>query len=405
MIALTLENGQLLKLISDEGGRFGFHKFFGLISQGLASERSLMRKRAGLKTPNAWEALFDIQSNNGELLVAAGNGCTAKQDAKGAWVVQTPRGALLVAHEATTVPTSYYPTTDSSNRKAIVAALLIALLLISGVFFIRPAALEMEEPPIPVTMILPETKSVPVPAPQSMERMQIASTVENKLKPGGASVDQNLGFLRVLGKKDLKKIIGGTPLEVKDVSPGAGPGGKEGSGGELLVGLGKGVKQTTVGNTGTVGLGGIGHKGAGGGEGGYGTSWIGSGGRGNTLDGIGNGRRLASAVTLSQDMVLEGGLDPEVIRATIAKYLSEVRACYETGLRTNPGLAGRVTTAFVINGKGKIDTVNVVKSSLGHSGVEGCISQAMRGWVFPEPRGGVNVKVSSYPFELSPIKS
>jgi hypothetical protein len=182
--------------------------------------------------------------------------------------------------------------------------------------------------------------------------------------------------------------VGGVPTDLKDVSPGAGPGGKEGSGGELLVGLGQGLKRTTVGNTGVAGLGGVGTHGAGGGAGGYGSSSIGSG----------EGRALSSNA-LSGELVLEGGLDRSVVQATIAKYLSQVRACYETGLKTNPGLGGQVTMNFEINGQGDLNFAKVQKSSLDSSEVEQCISQRMMTWKFPKPRGGVAVKVS-YPFVL-----
>jgi hypothetical protein len=197
--------------------------------------------------------------------------------------------------------------------------------------------------------------------------------------------------------------LGGAPTALNEASPGAGPGGKQGSGGELLVGLGEGVKHTTVGNTGVAGLGGVGTKGAGGGAGGYGNSWVGSGGTGNGLNGIGNGRSL-SVQPLSQEIVLEGGLDSAVIQATIAKYLSQVRACYEEGLRGNPGLTGQVTMQFEIGARGTLNYTKVSRSSLGNNLVEQCISGKMMTWQFPQPLGGMNVKVS-YPFLLRPVNS
>ena len=36
-----------------------------------------------------------------------------------------------------------------------------------------------------------------------------------------------LGFMGLLGRKDLTKALGGAPTQLKDASPGAGPGGKE----------------------------------------------------------------------------------------------------------------------------------------------------------------------------------
>ncbi|NDD91677.1 hypothetical protein EBZ37_06295, partial [bacterium] len=176
-----------------------------------------------------------------------------------------------------------------------------------------------------------------------------------------------------------------------NASAGAGAGGNQGSGGELLVGLGQGVKRTSVGNSGVSGLGGVGTKGAGGGNGGYGNSMVGSG----------EGRAL-SAMAVSNDLVLEGGLDRAVIQATIAKYLSQVRACYEQGLAQSPGINGTVTMNFQVGPSGVLDFSKVGKSTLGHPPVENCIAQRMMGWKFPKPLGGVAVKVS-YPFLLRPV--
>jgi hypothetical protein len=211
-----------------------------------------------------------------------------------------------------------------------------------------------------------------------------------------------MGFLGLLGKKDLSKAIGGVPSAMNNAAPGAGIQGDKGTGGEMLVGLGEGVKRTTVGNTGLKGLGGVGGgKGAGGGAGGYGDTLASSGTGAGT--GLGNGRALTS-LPLSQDIVLEGGLDKAVIQATIAKYLNQVRACYEEGLQRNPALVGQVTMAFEINGTGMLNYSNVAKTSLGDAGVPQCISKKMMTWQFPKPVGGVNVKVT-YPFLLRPVNS
>jgi hypothetical protein len=117
----------------------------------------------------------------------------------------------------------------------------------------------------------------------------------------------------------------------------------------------------------------------------------------------GDGQRL-SALPLSQDMVLDGGLDRAIIQATIAKYLAQVRACYEQGLQKNSALAGQVSMGFEINGGGALNYAKVSKSSLGDSQVEQCISERMMTWKFPKPVGGVNVKVV-YPFLLRPVSS
>jgi hypothetical protein len=270
----------------------------------------------------------------------------------------------------------------------VTSALAAAALLL---LFLIPSKQE-EAPPqiieqVEVKIVKEVQKPVAVPeyvatAPKVVQQIQ-----DQKVR---RAVAENLGFLGILGRKDLTKVLGGAPTELKDASAGAGRG-KQGSGGELLMGMGEGVKRTTVGNSGVAGLGGVGTKGAGGGAGGYGTSMIGSG----------EGRAL-STVPLSKDMILEGGLDRSVIQATIAKYLSQVRACYEDGLRSNPGITGLVAMDFQINGTGKLNYARVGKSSLGNSQVEGCIATRMMTWQFPKPLGGVAVKVN-YPFLLRPV--
>jgi TonB family protein len=117
--------------------------------------------------------------------------------------------------------------------------------------------------------------------------------------------------------------------------------------------------------------------------------------------GSGEGRALSS-LAASQDLILEGGLDRAVIQATIAKYLSQVRACYEQGLAEKPGIQGTVSMSFQVGPAGQLDFAKVAKSSLGHEGVERCISKQMMGWKFPKPLGGVAVQVQ-YPFLLRPV--
>jgi hypothetical protein len=258
-----------------------------------------------------------------------------------------------------------------------------------------------------IALMIPGTKKVeeapilePIAVQVKMEKIKPVTVGINEMIPKDVkqakqmkrAIAQDLGFLGLLGRKDLTKAVGGAPI-LKDASAGAGAGGHEGSGGEYLMGIGQGLKRATVGNSGVAGLGGVGTKGAGGGAGGYGNSMIGSG----------DGKGL-STIALSNDIVLEGGLDRSVVQATIAKYMSQVRACYEQGLKRNSGLSGLVSMAFEINGGGAINYARVQKTSLGDKEVEDCISTRMLDWKFPQPRGGVNVKVN-YPFSLRTARS
>lgn len=107
----------------------------------------------------------------------------------------------------------------------------------------------------------------------------------------------------------------------------------------------------------------------------------------------GGGTSDASTVGAGDATVL-GGLDKDVIRGVIRQRLPQFRACYESELLRDPGLAGTVTVKFVINAAGK-----VTKASAGGmiEPVARCVSAVIQRIEFPEPKGGGTVNVT-YPF-------
>jgi len=411
--ALVLRNeaGGLLKVLSSPAGdggesrlEFGLHRMLGWVSQEASVERLKFQARSGrtkarraIQDDSQWLCRLELKNDGKGSSLASLDSCRVFPKADGLWSIHTPVGTLEVARTAG--PSSFtqviVPKAEKNERTLekglVVAALLAMLFFTAGRLFMSDAPQVAEVPVIePVTVkILPEKqKTVRVVNPISENALP--KVVQNATAQTKRAIQQNLGFLGMLGSKNLSKALGGATTALS-ASAGAGKGGKEGSGGELLVGLGQGVKRTTVGNSGVAGLGGIGTKGAGGGNGGYGNAMVGSG----------EGRAL-SAMAVSNDLILEGGLDRSVIQATIAKYLSQVRACYEQGLASSPGINGTVTMNFQVGPAGSLDFSKVGKSTLGHAGVENCISQRMMGWKFPKPLGGVAVKVS-YPFLLRPV--
>ena len=76
-------------------------------------------------------------------------------------------------------------------------------------------------------------------------------------------------------------------------------------------------------------------------------------------------------------MVIEGGISRYAINATIAKYLNQVRRCYETQLKTKPALQGLVEMSFEINATGMLNFARVNRTSLKDSATEKCISSKM----------------------------
>jgi TonB family protein len=95
--------------------------------------------------------------------------------------------------------------------------------------------------------------------------------------------------------------------------------------------------------------------------------------------------------------LMTGPIDKEVIRRIIRRHLGTVKYCYEKALATNPELQGRVVVQFTIAATGQVENAQVQRSTLGHRGVERCVTTAVGRWLFPKPRGG-GIAIISYPF-------
>lgn len=96
----------------------------------------------------------------------------------------------------------------------------------------------------------------------------------------------------------------------------------------------------------------------------------------------------------------DGRLYVEVIRRGIRSHIMEVKDCYESGLRRNRSLQGRVVVEFVISLSGQVSRSGLVNSTLGDATTESCVVAVVGRWMFPSPRNGLPVKVS-YPFVLT----
>ena len=202
---------------------------------------------------------------------------------------------------------------------------------------------------------------------------------------------ENVGALGALGgmKTGSKNSAGFNMKAINDSKGtswnGAGAGGVGGM--ERAI-HGQGLVASAMGSGGQVqGGGGYGTRGkAGGGRAGYGTMGMG-------------GTAAAYFEPVQEEAMVEGGLSKDQIAAVINRHIGEVIYCYEKGLQVKPGLSGRVGVKFTINGSGVVSTAAVGSSSINSAQVEGCVVNRLRGWHFPKPIGGVNVKVQ-YPFVL-----
>lgn len=404
MILIQNKHGNILKSFSFDEGSVYFHRQLGFVSQDSLIARTNLRSRVGYKERDILSQIlfsFDIKKGGKDQFDFINTKDCKIQKENHSWKLETAVAPFMISTGNTVVATAGLGL-EQEEEKSHLSKIIFALMLLGFLFmwfvYFGAAPVKTETAVVPPEVILKvkeiQKQVVPVPVPQAPKVVADNHQAVDKNVQVKKALTQTLGFLKLLGKKDLKGANGGLPTpNIKEATAGAGPGGKEGSGGEMLQGLGQGLRKTTVGNTGYAGLGGVGTKGAGGGLGGY----------GETSYASGAGSRV-SAQPLANDASVEGGLDRSLILATIKRYESQVRACYEEGLKRKPEMIGQVTMDFEINGTGALNYANVKKSSLGDKEVESCISMRMKTWKFPTPKGGVNVPVT-YPFMLRPVKS
>jgi TonB family protein len=163
---------------------------------------------------------------------------------------------------------------------------------------------------------------------------------------------------------------------------GAGSGDAQGLGGLGARGSGPGGGGTGL------GLGGLGTKGLGQGAGGDGS--VNLGGRGKETTRIVPGK-----------VTVVGGLERDEIMKVIRRHESEIKFCYEQELQKQPSLSGKVSVAWTIDSAGAVPEANVSESSIGSPAVEKCMTDRIRRWKFPEPRGGGTVDVT-FPWNFKP---
>lgn len=95
-----------------------------------------------------------------------------------------------------------------------------------------------------------------------------------------------------------------------------------------------------------------------------------------------------------------GNIDPARIRSAVAEHSSEVRSCYERGLKANNTLQGTVRIRLKIGANGAVQGTNV-GGSLRDNAVFSCVRQVADRWRFPNPTGGA-CAVVEIPYSMTP---
>lgn len=174
-----------------------------------------------------------------------------------------------------------------------------------------------------------------------------------------------------------------------------------------MFGYGLGVSGTGEGGGGNgkgIGIDGVGNT-VGGGGGGPGKWGYGKGDKGGIGDGhspLGGGHVAKAPIVRTSTPQINGRLPAEVIQRIVRQNNGRFRMCYEQGLRSNPGLTGRVTTKFVIGRDGAVSQAADGGSDLPNQEVVSCVVRSFNALSFPQPEGGIATVI--YPIVLTPAE-
>jgi len=107
-------------------------------------------------------------------------------------------------------------------------------------------------------------------------------------------------------------------------------------------------------------------------------------------------RKRADAGSSNEPMV-QGSLDKEVIRREMQRHSAEVRTCANVALDAGTTAHGKLTVRFVISKTGEVSESTVTSSTLENPALEKCVADVIRKATFPAPAGGGVVTVN-YPY-------
>lgn len=110
------------------------------------------------------------------------------------------------------------------------------------------------------------------------------------------------------------------------------------------------------------------------------------------VEGLGEG--TAKGVTRSGELVIrneeplieaeEGGTgngrSQDEVAAIVARHTAAIQSCYQSELRRNPNLQGKLVVRFVISPQGTVESVTIVSSTLNNDRTESCVVNRIRRW-------------------------
>ncbi len=297
-----------------------------------------------------------------------------------------------------------------SLDKLFVSVLVCSLLLHISAYVAlasTPAREDVTLEEIPdrfAKLLIPERKPQP---PKRREEGRVEAAKPEAKKPEKKGGDEDAGkaaqrkaaravaVQKAVQSKGILRVLGalGPGTGAGAVADVFGTGGGSGDVAKALSGAG-GVAVAT-----DPGAGG-GRKGGGrGGSASIGDLTTSGGGGGRVGYGAKSEARVSGSVAAEAAEVDSPDVDQAKLGAFVRARIGGIKACYESQLKRNPNLRGKIRIRFTILATGAIAEVQVIESSLGSAEVGSCLVGTMRSWRTPfRPSGTVTVE---YPFVFS----
>jgi hypothetical protein len=229
---------------------------------------------------------------------------------------------------------------------------------------------------------------------------------------GGGGVGDRAAMRAEIAGKGILALIGGR-----------GGGGDGGGAVGSVFGAGAGISDDVgAALSGTAGIGiaggagggaGVTRRGAGGGDGsggdgtgeggaaaGIGELRAGGGNGGGSIDtGAKTAAVVKSRVTTDQLGEVDGSIDKKTVGATIRRRQDGFQACYDTALKQNSKLGGKLVVEFTIGEDGRVTEARAVKDGLNSAEVSSCVVSLLKRLKFPPAKDGEATVTNTFVFQ------
>lgn len=267
---------------------------------------------------------------------------------------------------------------------------------------IQPPKVEVKLPPIKVATPTPNSTG---PAVVEDTDTGTGSSGPPEKGGGGGGKGKGKGSGGIGDRNAIREGIAGKGI--LQLIGGRGGGGGDGAVGSVF-GSGAGISDDIGGAlAGTAGVGiaggagggaGVTRRGTGGGGGGgdgsgEGGSAVGIGdlkteGGGKVDTGAKTATKIVARVKSDDLEAVDGKIDKKSVAATIRRRQDGFQACYETALKANSKLAGKIVVEFTIGDDGKVTEARVVKDTMNSGETNNCVVSLLKRLRFPAPSDG-----------------